>query len=661
MRHLRLRQWLALLLRTLIILLIVSAFARPAYRDDESGLLGHVQPTAAVVLFDRSFSTMHRLPEGRVFDLLRLSAEQLAEFFGPRDRLFLVPFALKAEINEAVVEEANLPAALQQLTISEAATDIGNALLGAGELLTPIEGFNRELYLFTDLSAVDWNGQADLRRQLPDVRIFVVSPTADSRLNTYLRRFDIDSWMAVPGGKLEARFEIGSNSTILGEIVSIDLFVDDLRVGHRTLTQTTEGEIDGSIPFAPLRAGRLSGFIALEDDRLNLDNRRYLSFDVADSLRVRILGKRSDDSYYPRRGLAAAAIEDPALRVRSGLFADLDSDLLAACDVLLLCNLEYLDQETVTALHEFVARGGGLIVFPGPQADMNFFNRRLLPGLIPIAITGVTGDLLNKKGFQRLLSEGSHPLVDQLFPDLPADRPLFRVSYDLVPRGIVDPLIYFEEGQLAMVSAIKERGRAVLMSFPLSLEWNDFPLRGMFAPLLHRLVRSLGGVNVQKATYLVGQMVHRHLPDTSIESTVHAESPSGKRFLLEPRQRKGRLYWTIPDIPYSGIWRVYADGALVDEFAVNLDARESQLQAADRTTVKETLGPKRVHLLDIGQELKPVVMAQRHGRELWREFLGLAVLLLLLELWIARAPRSSPGNAPQESDPESISRRVSKV
>ena len=106
---------------------------------------------------------------------------------------------------------------------------------------------------------------------------------------------------------------------------------------------------------------------------------------------------------------------------------------------------------------------------------------------------------------------------------------------------------------------------------------------------------------------------------------------------------------------------MYADGALVDEFAVNLDARESQLQAADRTTVKETLGPKRVHLLDIGQELKPVVMAQRHGRELWREFLGLAVLLLLLELWIARAPRSSPGNAPQESDPESISRRVSKV
>ena len=36
------------------------------------------------------------------------------------------------------------------------------------------------------------------------------------------------------------------------------------------------------------------------------------------------------------------------------------------------------------------------------------------------------------------------------------------------------------------------------------------------------------------------------------------------------------------------------------------------------------------------------VLGNRHGRELWREFLLLALGLLLAEQWIARAPRDVP-------------------
>ncbi len=662
MRRVRLRQWLVLLLRTLIILLIVCAFARPAYLDGGSGLLGHTRPTAAVALIDRSFSTTYRLPEGRIFDLLRARARELGAFFHPRDRLFLVPFALTADGGEAAPDAAAFVAALEQLTPSEEATDLDRALTRAGEILIPLEPFSGEVYLFSDMTASAWADLANRQQWLPEAKIFVVSPSSGARPNPHIERLEVNSWMAVPGTKLEARLEVGNSSTRSVEAASLDLFVDGQRVGHRTASLPAGRSISASIPFVPARAGDLAGYLELEDDRLTLDNRRYVSFSVADSIRVLILGGNPNDTYYPRRGLAAAASEDLALVVESGLFSDLDAALLESVQVLLLCNLEHLDRETVALLHRFVADGGGLVIFPSPQADLSFFNRRLLPGLMPLAITGVTGDPTDQTGYQRLTTEGSDPLVHQLLPDLPADRPRYGASFELVPRGPLTPLIHFEEGQLAMVSSWKERGRTVLLAFPLSLNWNDLPVRGMFAPLLHRLVRLLSVRGGASSTYLVGQTAQRHLPGVAITSSVMAESPAGKRFLLEPLQSGDRLHWTIPDLQKAGIWTLENHGERVDQFPVNVDTRESRLEGVDHDIVGKIFGASRVHFLDVGQELEPAVMALRHGRELWREFLGLAVLLLLVELWVARAPHRGPEQdlpGSQEFRSESRSRSAS--
>ena len=648
MRRVRIRQWLVLLLRTLIILLIVCAFARPAYREEGSSLLGHSRPTAAVALIDRSFSTAYRLPEGRVFDLLRARARELAGFFSRRDRLYLVPFGLTAEGGDAASEAAEFAASVEQLTLSEEGTDLDRALTRAGEILVPLESFAHEIYLFSDLTASAWAEVADRQQWVPEAKIFVVSPPAGTRANLHVDDLKVNSWMAVPGTKLEARFEVGNSSPESVEAASFDLFVDGRRVGHRTASLPPGRSTLASIPFVPARAGDVTGYLELEDDRLTLDNRRYVSFGVADSIRVVILGGHPNDTYYPRRALTAAASEDLALVIEAGLFSEIDAKLLESVQVLMLCNLVHLDRETVALLQKFVGGGGGLVIFPSPRADMNFFNRRLLPGLMPIAITGVTGDPTDSTGYQRLATEGSHPLVQQLLPDLPADRPRFKASFELVPRGPLTPLLHFEEGQLALVSCWKERGRSVLLAFPLSLQWNDLPVRGMFAPLLHRLVRMLS-VRGGTSSYLVGQTARRHLPGVSITSSVMAESPTGKRFLLEPLQREGGLLWTIPNLQSAGIWTIEVGGERLDQFSVNVDTRESNLEEVDRRVVAKIFGASRVRFLDSGKKLEPAVMALRHGRELWREFLGLAVLLLLVELWVARAPHRDSGKDPEGS------------
>ena len=76
---------------------------------------------------------------------------------------------------------------------------------------------------------------------------------------------------------------------------------------------------------------------------------------------------------------------------------------------------------------------------------------------------------------------------------------------------------------------------------------------------------------------------------------------------------------------------------IVDLFAVNIDTRESDLAPVDREQVRRVFGD--VHFLQPGDDLRLAVLGNRYGRELWREFLLLALALLALEQWGARAPR----------------------
>ena len=144
------------------------------------------------------------------------------------------------------------------------------------------------------------------------------------------------------------------------------------------------------------------------------------------------------------------------------------------------------------------------------------------------------------------------------------------------------------------------------------------------------------------AAYLVGETVYRRLADVPMEAVVEAETPSGERLRLEPEPIGGQYLWKIPHVGEAGIWRLRAAGAEVDAFAVNFDARESALAPVVPEYVRSVFADAEVHFLNPSDDLRLAVLGNRHGRELWREFLILALGLLLAEQWIARAPRDVP-------------------
>ena len=640
MRSLRLRQWLVLLLRTLAVAFIVLAFSRPAYRAQGSGIFGTGVPTAAVILLDRSYSTEFRRPGGRLFDGLREQAVELLDLFSGRDTVALIPFASRPE--PPLENPERMREQLREMTPSEETTDIEGALQAAAELLVGRAEWNREILLLTDMTAFNW---ADVDRRdatwLPGVSVYVSDPQVDDRPNVYVDDLRVDGWMQSSGRKLPLVVSLTNSSAHhAAAAVSVDLYLDGERRQHRQVDLAPRGIVHLEFTVAPRDPGRLTGYVEIDDDGLALDNRRYFALTVPQSLRVLLIGQEETDTYFARRAFSAGAAADPVLQVRHGAVGDLGSEGIAGVDVLVLCNVERLSAEQTRQVHGFAAAGGGVVIFPSPRADLSYFNRHLLPGLMAATIkdrVGLPGSASQQ--FSRLdPSRSYHGIFDGLLTADPEDQPRFWASFEIAAGRDLQTLIAFEDGRPAVVQGWIEAGRAVLFASPLDLEWNDLPLRGLFVPLMHRLSRYLSLPVDQNRAYAVGNTVRRYVESASADRRVQAESPSGRRLYIEADLVGGRSVWRIPRVDESGLWRLLQDGEPVDWFPVNIDTRESELAPLAPGVLDRVFGPGRAIPIRPGDDLRETVLLNRYGRELWKECLILAVVLLLLELWLSRAP-----------------------
>ena len=637
MRRLQLRQWLVLLLRTLIIALIVCAFARPTYQAG-GGWGGGDRPVAVHALLDLSYSTRYQRPAGSLFDQLQRQLGDLLAVLPSRDQVAVQPFAQRPR-DFFAGDRDYLAERIAELAPTQEATDLRAALQAAAQRFDQESALAaHELFLFTDLAEHNWDQLDDSVPSFAGTRIYVAAPRAQTRPNAYVKRVSAPSWMLAADAKVALQTEIAHS----GEGTTLDLFVDGQRVRRQSVDPGAPGTTQVALSFSPRRPGRLSGHVALADDGLALDNRRYFTLDLPTAITVLVVGEQPEDAYYVRRALGAAALSDPVVKIRSDIFANLDASALAGVDVLVLCNLARLSAAQKAALDEFIATGGGVVLFPAPQSDLGYYNRDLLPGLTPGRFKNRIGAPGNTANYQVLdADEPHHPLFNDLFAS-DGDQPRFYVYFSLVPAPDLLPLARFSDGQPAMTLAWKDQGRIALAAFPIDSQWNDLHQRGLFAPLLHRLVRELSLPPDRHAAYLVGETVYRRLADVPMEAVVEAETPSGERLRLEPEPVGGQYLWKIPHVGEAGIWRLRAGGTAVDAFAVNFDARESALAPVVPEYVRSVFSDAEVHFLNPDDDLRLAVLGNRHGRELWRAFLILALGLLLAEQWIARAPRDVP-------------------
>ena len=152
----RLKQWLLLAIRMLLVALIAMAMSRPVFHN-WSRLLGPSGRVDAVILLDASASMAVRENDRPRMDLARRAAVGIISQLQRGDHVALLPIGssrdprpLSADLQQVVKDVATLAP-------EEGKADIASALNDAAEILESSHNPNREIYLICDRQAISWD------------------------------------------------------------------------------------------------------------------------------------------------------------------------------------------------------------------------------------------------------------------------------------------------------------------------------------------------------------------------------------------------------------------------------------------------------------------------------------------------------------------------
>ena len=326
-------------------------------------------------------------------------------------------------------------------------------------------------------------------------------------------------------------------------------------------------------------------------------------------------------------------------------------------DVLVLMGTKSFSSGTIDRIRDFVQRGGGLILFPGSDFQSNDFNAGLLPALsVPPVESVMSFDAQSTISFQNI--DFDHPLFATVFEkswkgaqnnkraiESPSILTVLKRQTGIQGRSIIT----LSDGHPFLSEHNAGEGRILFYSVAPVPAWSDFQLKGIFVPLMYRSVLYVSSREQSQASSTVGDEAFIRLPgnagtgectlvapDGSEEYVRPSVSPQGRKMAVSSEGR-----WIQRKLMLPGIYEVRNGSTPVSVLAANVDARESdgrRISGDELSDFWKRVGVQSsfVRFLGHGEQLQSAVMQSRFGVELWKYLIGLALLLALLEMIVAR-------------------------
>jgi hypothetical protein len=173
----------------------------------------------------------------------------------------------------------------------------------------------------------------------------------------------------------------------------------------------------------------------------------------------------------------------------------LTSDALESYDAVVLTDVPRLPEPVRHRLSDFVRGGGGLLLAPGPKADVAFYND-WLASLSPTNATVRLGEWREAPDGQALRLAARAQSGGGPFDHLDWGEVQVFGAWSITAGGDASaglPLLKFQHGQPMLSALFAGRGRVGLLALPLDAAFSNLPAHPVFLPLAHGLLDYLAG------------------------------------------------------------------------------------------------------------------------------------------------------------------------
>lgn len=665
--QLKLRRWVLLALRCLLLGLLATALARPLLkpRSEDGGPEGEGPAGVGVAIALAIDNGPNAAYESRNRSRLAEAQGLVEPLLGrlPEDTpVVLADRSLGGGAGR--LDPASAALRIERMRVSPAARPLGVVVSDAIDRLAETPASRREAYVFTDLSAGAW-GDAT-RRQ--------VATALEAHPGVALRLVDVGA--ADPRNAAVESLRLGSESLAVGE--PLDLSATLHRTGAWTKPLAVQLWLNGDngpikrherlidpdstspIDFqvSGLEEGFTTGFVrVVAGDASPGDDVRHFAVEVRRPRTILIAAPREEDAVFYRYAI------DPAV-TRAGAVRRFETEVVTYDG---WARRTFVDYDVVvlldppptvergrgwSKLYDVAAGGGGVGVFLGREATLDAFNAPNAQTVLPAKLVWRSRDETYLKP-----TSFSHPAIRPLAPYA---EMIFWQAFPVLQRWELDRPVEgaavvarYADGGAAIVERQLGRGRVAVMTTSVSDRldgpdpWNLLPTGDdpwPFVLLARSLSDYLTGAAETRLDYTAGEPVVLPLP-AGVETPAYVlRTPGGDALRQTIPPGRGEL--SIPTATEPGAYRLEAGAELDRRFVVNLAAEAGRLERVDVEELRESLGGGRIELIRGGEALSAAIDLGRVGRELYGWVLLAAAAALVGEQWVSnRYYRNAEGEA----------------
>jgi hypothetical protein len=646
MRRINLMRILILILRTLAVLALVIAFARPTLRS--GFLFAGSLPKNVIICLDNSYSMGVNQETGTAFDAAKTIAKDIVDEAAPNDEINVVIFAKTAEpaLEKGTRNRGVVRSTIERAPLSNEVTSLRGALDRSLAMIQASDVEGGEIYLISDFRYSTDSTVVDESKVPANVRIYFVPAYKDDADNVSIDHVAVPRKLLRPGEVVKVAVSASNHAKKTTANVSLELVVEGDRKAEQVLEIAPGASQTVSFPLSLAKPGRYHGRASKNHDRLPVDDDRFFLVEVSNSIPVAILGGRQrlneaeegaaavPPAFYVEKALNPRGIADGEFRLASIAERDLTAAALPANGVVVWVSPQSMESRRMALLERHVRRGGGLLVFLGGAS------RDVLDDTAFRALVGMRGATDESRQPQAAFTsfEKEHPVFNLFTKDELELLSRSHVSSYIRARGVApDSVIaYVGSGDPAAWECVRGRGRVLAFAASPDLGSGDIPLSPMFLPLVHTSVTYLAssGAAPGAAENLVGQPIEFNLGQKVLdESQLVVHEPDDRQ--VKPtvvENGAGDPLASLQNPGSAGFYRLYRDTTRVAEEAVNVDSRESNISISSLPKKP----PKAITVVEAGQSFRTDLREAKEGREVFAFFLMIAIAALVAESILGR-------------------------
>lgn len=652
-KRINFQRWALLLLRIAGIAAAVLMFANPVKTTQDSQLLQGSRSIAIVI--DNSLSMISDNERGEYFRQAISLSRNIIKAYQEEDE-FLVTSTSNLSLQSGFSGQEETLDQLEEMSIKQNLRSLGDVLSVTHGLFGQASGSVRELYVISDFQQSTILADSSLRTgQDSAVNIMLIPVATRQPDNIYISDHEFESQiLTADDPAILSLTLVNSGDNAVSDIsVRVILEQNVVSISNQSLNA---GEIKPvQVSFIPGKTGWINGYIELDDNPIDFDNRRYFSCYVPEKEKVLVI--------------ESSARQESRIRLLfEEVFTQIDPVFVSEKSLGALTFADYRSivwdgmQEVSTGLsakiQAYLETGGSIMVFPDLGSQLDGIN-----AFFSQAGAGVIRDVVSiEEGIDMRTYELDHPVFDGMFT---GDRAAataeeirvfkyfpFQVSGNIQQSVIME----MENGLPFLTENLIGEGRLFWFSVNASDAWSDFQVKTIFPPLLYRITQIMN----QSGSLSLDQEIGDFAPvqvKASAQLRIDLRDEYGDTFIPERIERGNisRLSFENMDLA-PGNYDIIQEDSILTGISFNISDEESDLKFNTKDLLESWISDEEsdanIQVLspDIASLVRRV-SETREGSPLWIWFLWLVLGCLLLEVVILGGfPMKKSANHPHTAN-----------